>query len=288
MVNANSLSALSLSIAQHLAGPLLGGVVVAAGGTSWAFGLDAASYLVGIVSLAAMSRIARPKADDPAQARQGAGARLLTEVWAGLRYCRSQAWLWWSMLAMAVANFACYAPIFIFEPLLVRHFIGSDAVGLGLIFAANGAGGTLASLYITWCGAPRKRIAAVWASLSGCGVGAALLGISPSLWIATILAGLTWAAATYGNILWLATIQETVPPELLGRVTSLDWLVSLALAPLGTLAGGVLANAAGVRTALVIGGVVAACAGGVVLMPRVREPDRRRGANLAEPSKAEA
>jgi MFS family permease len=176
----------------------------------------------------------------------------------------------------------------VFEPLLVRRFFGSEAVALGLIFAANGAGGTLASLYTTRYGAPRKRIAAVWAALSGAGIGVALLGISPSLWIAVVLAGLLWAGVTYGNILWLATIQEAVPPELLGRVMSLDWMVSMALAPLGTLAGGALASAAGVRMALVIGGAVAACTGAVVLVPGAREPDRRPSVKAAEPSQAEA
>ncbi|HLX47995.1 MAG TPA: MFS transporter [Streptosporangiaceae bacterium] len=288
MVNANSLSSLSQGLAQYMAGPLLGGVIVAAGGTAWAFGSDAASFLVSFGCLAAMSGTVRRTAGDAGGAAHRAGAQLLAEMRAGLRYCRSRAWLWWSMLAMAVANFACFTPLFVFEPLLVRHFFGGKAVALGLIFAANGAGGTLASLYITRYGAPRKRIAAVWAGLSGCGAGTALLGISPSIWMATILAGLLWAAATYGNILWLATIQEAVPPGLLGRVASLDWLVSSALAPLGILAGGALASAAGVRAALVTGGVVAACAGSVALLPRVREPDRRPGASVTEPSKAEA
>ena len=288
MVSANSLSSLSRGLAQFMAGPLLGGLIVAVLGTVWAFGFDAASFLVGVMCLAAMSRIAPRKAADTANGPQRAGLQLLAEVRAGLRYCRSQAWLWWSMLAMAVMNFACFAPIFILEPLLVRHFFGRAAVALGLIYAANGAGGTLASLYITWYGAPRKRIAAVWAALSGSGVGAALLGISPSIWIAIILAGLLWAAATYGNILWLATLQEAVPPELLGRVMSLDWLVSLALTPLGTLAGGALASVAGVRMALVTGGAVAACTGAAVLVSRMREPDRRPSANVAEPGQAEA
>jgi MFS family permease len=287
MVNANSLSSLSQGLAQYMAGPLLGGLIVAAGGTAWAFGLDAASFLVSFGCLAAMGGIVRRNADRAAGGARRAGARLLAEIRAGLGYCRSRAWLWWSMLAMAVANFACFTPLFIFEPLLVRNFSGSKAVALGLIYAANGAGGTLASLYITRYGAPRKRIAAVWAGLSGCGLGTALLGISPSIAMATVLAGLLWAAATYGNILWLATLQETVPPGLLGRVTSLDWLVSAALAPLGTLAGGALASAAGVRTALVIGGLLAAGAGGVALVPRVREPDRRPGPNIPEPSQAE-
>jgi MFS family permease len=271
MVNANSLSSLSQGLAQYMAGPLLGGVIVASGGTAWAFGADAASFLASLVCLGAMRGIAGSRAADDAVTAQPAGAQLLAGIRAGLRYCRSQAWLWWSMLAMAVLNFACFTPIYIFEPLLVRHLFGGQALALGLIFAANGMGGTLASLYITRYGAPRKRIAAIWAALSGGGVGTALLGLSPSLWAATILAGLLWAAATYGNVLWLATIQETVPSGLLGRVMSVDWLLSLALTPLGTLAAGALASAAGVRTALIISGTVGACTGIVALMPRVRE-----------------
>jgi predicted MFS family arabinose efflux permease len=285
MVNAVSLRALSTALAQYMAGPLLGGVIVATLGTAWAFSLDAVSFLVSVGCLAAMSRIVRRTAGDAAKVSRRAGTRLLADIGAGLRYCRSQAWLWWSLLGMSAGNFACFVPIIVLEPLLVRHLIGRAAVALGLIYAANGAGGALASLYITRYGAPRKRIAAIWGALSGSGVGTVLLGISPSIWIAMIFAGLLWAAATYGNTLWLATIQETVPAELLGRVMSLDWLVSLALAPLGTLAG-----AGGVRTALVVGGTVAACCGIVVVMPSVREPDRRRStsATVVESGQAEA
>jgi predicted MFS family arabinose efflux permease len=183
---------------------------------------------------------------------------------------------------MAAANFACFSPVFILEPLLARHFSVREAVALGFIYAANGVGGTFASVYITRFGAPRRRIAAIWATLAGAGLGAVLLGISSSIWLATAVACVLWGAATYGNTLWLTEIQETVPAELLGRVMSLDWLVSLALTPLGTLAAGALASALGVRTTLVIGGSVAACAGLVVLLPKVREPDRRRIAETAE------
>src|SRR5262249_29767832 len=184
---------------------------------------------------------------------------ILKEIRAGLRYTRSQAWLWWSMIAMGIANLVSFAPVFILEPLLLRYVFGTGATALGVIYASNGAGGVLASLYVKRRGAPRRRIAAIWIALAGGALGCVFLGLSPSIWIAIIFAGVLWGGATYSNILWLAMIQEEVPTELLGRVASLDWMLSLALSPLGTIAGGVAASLVGIRMTLILGGAIAAC-----------------------------
>ncbi len=70
-------------------------------------------------------------------------------------------------------------------------------------------------------------------------------------------------------------MQEEVPANLLGRASAVDWMLSLALAPAGTIAGGAVAAVAGVRLALVLGGSVAAAMGAVVLLPSVTEPGHR-------------
>lgn len=70
-------------------------------------------------------------------------------------------------------------------------------------------------------------------------------------------------------------MQQEVPPELLGRAASVDWMLSLGLAPLGTVAGGAVATLAGARLTLIIGGLMAASTGAVLLIPGVTEPDRR-------------
>lgn len=274
MVNANSLTSLSQSLVQYLAGPLIGGVIVAVLGTAWAFGVDGASFMISVVCLAAMSHITPRKEER---------SPILPEIRAGLRYSRSQAWLWWSMIAMGIANLVCFVPVFVLEPILVRHVFKTEALALGIIYATNGAGGALASLYVRRRGAPRKRIGAIWAALVGAGISTLFLGLSPSIWMAAFFAGTLWGGATYGNILWLAMLQEEVPAELLGRVASLDWMLSLALSPLGMIAGGAAAGAVGVRMTLILSGALAACTGGVILVPKVREPDRRRAVPVADP-----
>jgi hypothetical protein len=69
-------------------------------------------------------------------------------------------------------------------------------------------------------------------------------------------------------------MQAEVPPGLLGRVSSVGWTLSLALAPAGMIAAGVAATLAGVRFALVLGGSTAAARGAVLLVPGVTDPDR--------------
>jgi hypothetical protein len=266
LVSASSLSSLSQSLAQYLLGPLAGGIIVAAIGPGWAFGADAISFAVSAACLAAMRRTRRPA---------GAASSLLGGIGEGLSYCRSQAWLWWSMIAVGIANLACVVPLAVLEPLLVRHVFRAGPVALGLMYAASGVGGALASVGAARWPAPRRRVATIWAAWSGAGLAAVGLGLAPSLWVALAFAGLAWAGVTYGNVLWFPLMQQEVPGDILGRASSVDWMLSLALAPLGTIAGGAVAGLAGARLALIIGGSVAAATGSVLLIPGVTDPDRR-------------
>jgi MFS family permease len=266
LMSASSLNSLSESLAQYLLGPLAGGVIVAVTGSAWAFGLDAISFAVSAACLLAMHRTKRP-------ARQAShffeGAR------EGLRYCRSQPWLWWSMVAVGIANFVCFLPFTIFEALLVDDAFHAGAVALGLMYSASGAGGALAAIAASRLPAPRRRVTAIWAAWAGGGLAAFGLGVAPTLWLAMVLAGLTWAGVTYGNIVWYPLMQQEVPPELLGRASSIDWLFSLALAPFGTVAGGALVALIGIRLTLICSGLLTCATGAVLLIPGVTDPDRR-------------
>ena len=266
LVSASSLTSLSQSLAQYLLGPL-------------AARPHRGRHRPGLGvrdrcrQLRRQCRVPGRDAPDPAACRSGGS--LLAEVGAGLRYCRSQAWLWWSMIAVGITNLACVVPLAVLEPLLVRHVFRAGPVALGLMYSASGAGGALASVAAARWPAPRRRIAAIWAAWSGTGLAAVGLGLAPWLWLALVFAGLAWAGVTYGNVLWFPLMQREVPGDMLGRASSVDWMLSLALAPLGMIAGGAVAGLAGVRLALVIGGSIAAATGSVLLVPGVTEPDRR-------------
>ena len=146
----------------------------------------------------------------------------------------------------------------------------------------SGVGGVLASA----CAArwpPTRRVRAIWIAWAGAGLAAIALGLSPWLWLAIIFAGVVWFGATYGDVVWFPLMQREVPPDMLGRVSSVDWMTSLALAPLGTIAGGAVAAVVGVPLTLIIGGAMAAATGSVLLIPAVTDPDRR--VTVAQPQR---
>jgi predicted MFS family arabinose efflux permease len=268
LVSGSSLTSLSQSLGQYLAGPLVGGLTVATFGSAWAFAVDGVSFIISGCCLAAMRNIT--------QAR-GSQSAVIAGIGEGLRYSRSQPWLWWSFIAVGIANLVSFVPLgTVLQPLLVRHVFKAGAVLLGVMYAANGAGGALASIYVKRRGAPRRRVVTILTSWAGAGVAAVFVGLSPWAWMATFFVGAMWFAVTYGNVLWFPLMQEEVPPELLGRVSSVDWLLSLALSPLGAIAGGAAAAAAGVRLTVIIGGAIAAAAtSSAIVLPGVRELDRR-------------
>lgn len=267
LVSGSSLTSLSTSLAQYLAGPLAGGFMVAFLGTGWAFAIDGISFLVSGCCLVAMRNVSRTEASESA---------VLAGIAEGLRYCRSQPWLWWSFLGVGVANIVSFVPVVtVFQPLLAQEVFDGGAVLLGVMYAASGAGGALASLYVKRRGAPRRRVFSIWMSWAAAGVAAVFLGLSPWAWLAAVCMGAMWFSVTYGNVLWFPLMQEEVPPALLGRVSSVDWLLSLALSPVGAVVGGVAVGVTGIRPAVVLGGVLAAATACVLFIPGVLEPDQR-------------
>jgi Transmembrane secretion effector len=264
LMSASSMSSLSQSLSQYLLGPLAGGVIVAATGNSWAFGLDAISFAVSALCLLAMHKTRRP---------EGSRTRLVAGIAEGVRYCRSRSWLWWTIIASGIGNISCYIPFVILEPLLVRQGFHAGAVALGVMFAASGVGGAIAS---AWGGRwpPKRRVRAIWIAWAGGGIATVGCALSPWLWLSVLLAGAAWLGATYGNVVWYPLMQSDVPTDLLGRVSAVDWTVSIALAPLGVVAGGAAAAVLGIRLTLAIGGLICAATGSVLLIPGVTSPDR--------------
>jgi predicted MFS family arabinose efflux permease len=264
LVSASSLSSFSQSLAQFLLGPLAGGLVVAVIGPSWAFGLDAGSFVVSAACLAVM------RTPGHRSARRG---KSTDGIMAGLRFCRSQPWLWWSMIGFGIGNLACYAPIFVLEPLLVKRVFDGGPMVLGILFAASGLGGVAASFYAGRRPAPRRPMRVIWLISAFAGLAAVALGLAPWLWLAIVCVGVVWAGISYVNLQWFPVMQREIPSDMLGRASSVDWAVSLALAPMGTVAGGFAAAIIGVRLTLVIGGLAAAAGSLVLFIPGVTAPD---------------
>jgi DHA3 family tetracycline resistance protein-like MFS transporter len=266
LVPGNALSQLSSQLTQGLIGPAVGGIVVAAIGTAWSFGIDAASFFVSALCLTAMRSRVRPP---------GSNKSPIDDAREGLRYVWRRHWLSFSIVGAALANFFGIAPLAVLLPLFVRETLHASALELGLVFAAGGAAGIVASLVVARLGVPRRRVSVMWTAYGAGGAAIAAMAFSPNVLVTGVLTALEVGLILYGDVLWVAMMQEFVPRQVLGRVSSLVYLFAFSLGPLGILFAGVAASALGVRHAVLASGVISGLICFVVLaVPGVRDPER--------------
>ncbi len=273
LVGASALNQTSTQLARVLIGPAVGGIIVGLLGTAWGFTIDAASFAVSVAALIGISG---------GQARLGREASSpIAEFREGLRFLFSERWLWTTELGASVGNFVAFSPLGALVPLLVKQVLNGDGIALGLVLAAGGLGGVLASVLLGHRNPPRHRLLALWIGWGLSGVGVLGLGLVPNLWLAGGVAFVTYGLDAYGSVLYDPLIQQGVPAELLGRVASVSYVLSFALSPLGLVAAGALANGIGVRATLVIGGGITALSTLIPFLPGVEDPTLKQDEHTA-------
>ena len=273
LVGASALNQTSTQLARVLIGPAVGGIIVGLLGTAWGFTIDAASFAVSVAALTGISGgQARPR---------GEASSPIAEFREGLRFLFSQRWLWTTELGASVGNFVAFSPLGALVPLLVKQVLNGDGIALGLILAAGGLGGVLASVLLGHRNPPRHRLLALWIGWGLSGVGVLGLGLVPNLWLAGGVAFVTYGLDAYGSVLYDPLIQQGVPAELLGRVASVSYVLSFALSPLGLVAAGALAEGIGVRATLVIGGGITALSTVIPFLPGVEDPTLKQDEHTA-------
>src|SRR3954464_6909881 len=92
---ANSLDQFVRPLALRLAGPAVGGFLIAGVGVGWAFALNAATFAVSAAALLAMS--------PPARTTCTAGGSVVGDIRVGFAYVRRHVWLWGTFVSAAVA-----------------------------------------------------------------------------------------------------------------------------------------------------------------------------------------
>jgi DHA3 family tetracycline resistance protein-like MFS transporter len=251
LVEANSLNQLVRPLAQRLAGPALGGAVIAASGAGGSSALAAALYLASAAALLAMAP--RPVAIRPEGSRS-----VRREVGEGYRFVRSQTWIWGTLVTACVTLLVFWGPYEVLIPYLVKNELGGGPEGLGLVFAAGGVGAILASIAVAQRGLPQRHITFMYATWSLGSLTIALYGLIDALWQAMAVSFVEGGCFAAGMIVWATELHRRVPSELLGRVEGFDWLVSVALVPVSFAFTGPVAEAVGTKETLVGAGVIGA------------------------------
>jgi DHA3 family tetracycline resistance protein-like MFS transporter len=261
LVQGNALNSTSSNLATSLIGPATGGAIVGFIGIAGSFVADAASFGVSIVTLSLISVRSRPTPS---------GKTRLEEAREGLAYIRSRKWLLGNLIAASLANLFGIAPLSVLLALLLRHELHVSAFTLGLVFAAGGAAGVVASLVVARLGAPKHRIVVMWIAYGLSGVAIALMAFAPNAVVVGVLSALEIGLIVYGDVLYVAMMQVMVPQELRGRVFSTAFMIAFVLFPIGTVLGGVAASLIGTRTAILLSGILSGICALIVVFPSMR------------------
>jgi MFS family permease len=260
---ANSLDQFVRPIALRLAGPALGGVIVAALGASTAFALDAVSFAASTLAVVAVHtslRVESPAASTRAAIREG------------FRFVRRHVWLWGTLASAAIAYLAFLGPTEVLVPYLVKNELHGSAADLGIVFAAGGVGALAAAAVMAQHGQPRRDLTFMY----GCWIAATLTVAGYALARSAIELAFVCLAfnalEAAGTVVWATIKQHHVPGRLLGRVSSLDWLISIGLLPVSYALTAPAVALVGVKATLIGASLIGSAAtAGALLLPGMRE-----------------
>ena len=249
-----------------IAGPALGGLLIAAAGLPFTYTFDIVTFLFSLAMLRLM-RAAPPPVEGASVSLHG--------IVEGLHYAAARPVLLGTYAIDIVAMFFGM-PNAVF-PAFAHEFGGAGV--LGLMYAAPAVGAFLATITSGWTRSVRRHGAAISFAAMGWGAAIMVAGLAPSL--ALVLVGLVVAggADTISGIFRMTVWNQTIPDHLRGRLAGIEQ-VSYSTGPLlGNVESGVAASLVGIRGAIVSGGAlcVVGVVGTVLLLPAFWRYDSHAG-----------
>jgi MFS family permease len=229
---------------SRVAGPALAGVLIVTLGYGWCFTIDAVSYVSVLAALAMMR---------PSELRRVAVApRGRGQIRAGLRYIVSVPELWITMVMLLIIGTFGYNFNVVF-PLLVEKALGGSDGAYTLVYSAFSVGALVGAVIV----ARRTTITVRTVAVGAVWLGAAMLILAavPDIPVAIVVA----AVAGSGSIAYMtattALAQLRTDQPMIGRVLAFQTVLLVGTTPIGGPILGALADAAGARAPVVLGGI---------------------------------
>jgi MFS family permease len=244
--NAISLYAIMVQVAS-VAGPAIGGIVIATLGVKWVYAVNALSFICVIVSLLMMR-------DMTPRAAGEAGDISVRAVREGLGFVFSSPIIRSTMLLDFFATFFSSATALL--PIFAQDVLHVGARGYGWLYAAPSVGAVLTS-FVMVHGIERieRRGVVLIRAVCAYGLATILFGLSQSFWLTFLCLAATGAADTVSMVLRNVIRQLGTPDHLRGRMTGINMVFFQGGPMLGELEAGAVAQWIGARASVVTGGL---------------------------------
>ncbi len=256
---ANALLGLASSVLS-IAGPAIGALIVAAGSPAWAIAVDAITFFTSAALTASMHL---------APTLRMARASILGDLVDGWREFVTRPWAVAMVVSFGLFQLTYFPALLVLGPLVAKQELGG-AGAWGTILAVESLGAVVGGLFALRIRVKRPLVASQLFVLPA-GVLLAALAVPVSLIAMVVVSFAVGIGFALGNTLWITALQRNVPAHALSRISSFDWLGSVALNPIGYALIGPIAAAIGTSETLVAAAIlnIAVCVS-VVLVPSVR------------------
>jgi MFS family permease len=225
---------------SQLAGPAIGGLLVALLGPAEGFALDAATFAISALTLMGVHRDAPTPATAPSSADPSTKPVTLREVLA-------QPIVRLILVTDALINLGSTGMGRVALPALARGPMHLHATGYGLLSAAMGAGLLLGTFIAASIPTSRRPFLLASLVLLPAAPLIAALPDGGGLIPTAIILAAAFVFISIGNLQLITGLQQWAPPELLGRLIGVLLLASVGMMPLSTLIAGLVIHLTGPR-----------------------------------------
>ena len=256
---ANALIHLSSSVLS-IAGPAIGALIVAAGSPAWAIAIDSITFFASAALTASMHLTTTVRI---------ASASILGDLRDGWREFVERSWAVAMVVSFGLFQLTYFPALLVLGPLVAKQQLGG-AAAWGTILAVESVGAVVGGVFALRLRVKRPLVASELFVVPA-GLLLAALAVPLPLIALAVVSFVVGVGFALGNTLWTTALQRNVPQHALSRISSFDWLGSIALNPIGYALIGPIAGAIGPSETLAVAAVlnVAVCVS-VVLVPSVR------------------
>ena len=253
--NAVSLGLMVFNVAL-IAGPAIGGLLLASHGPAAVYGINAISFVAVIAALAAMHTSGRIT-----EANEQANRVSYAALKEGLAFVWRTPVIVQTMTLDFAATFFASATALL--PIFAAEILHVGARGVGLLAAAPAVGSVVTALLIARTGGFRRQGSIVIWAVAIFGLATVAFGISRAFWFSLLMLAVTGAADTVSTVLRQTIRQLATPNHLRGRMTSINMVFFMGGPQLGEVEAGVVASFIGAPLSVVIGGVGSLLSAGI-------------------------
>jgi DHA3 family tetracycline resistance protein-like MFS transporter len=255
--SANSLFSLSVEL-SGIAGPALGALLIATIGTPFAFILDGLTFLVSTICLIPLLKFDRRLAKQEEEGESEPSKDILADLREGLKTVVETPWLWVTILVAGLSNITYAGAMDVGLPFLIDEHLEAGVGVLGSFYSITSVGAVVGAI---WLGRFDRfhrrglRLFGWWAPIGICVMLLGFpIGVAGTLSVAFILGVLN----AHLGLVWTNILQECVPRDLLGRVSSVDYFGSYLFNPVGLFVGGLAIASFGPAPVFIVGGIITA------------------------------